>query len=53
MPFRAWYVKDSGMNMEHGPAVSDYLVANKPGWKARGEDDQLEKAVEVLLQDIK
>ena len=53
MPFRAWYVKDSGMNMEHGPAVPDYLVANKPGWKARGEDDQLEKAVEVLLQDIK
>jgi C-terminal processing protease CtpA/Prc len=53
MPFRAWYVKESGMNMEHGPAVPDYLVANKPGWKSRGEDDQLEKAVEVLLQDIK
>ena len=53
MPFRAWYVKESGMNMEHGPAVPDYLVANKPGWKARGEDDQLKKAVEVLLQEIK
>ncbi|MFK8058666.1 MAG: S41 family peptidase, partial [Polaribacter sp.] len=53
MPFRAWYVKESGMNMEHGPAVPDYLVENKPGWKARGEDDQLKKAVDVLLQDIK
>ncbi|ARV06437.1 MdsD protein [Polaribacter sp. SA4-10] len=53
MPFRAWYVKESGMNMEHGPAVPDYLVTNKPGWKARGEDDQLKKAVHVLLQDIK
>ena len=53
MPFRAWYVKESGMNMEHGPAVPDYLVENKPGWKARGEDDQLKKAVEVLLQDLK
>jgi tricorn protease len=53
MPFRAWYVKESGMNMEHGPAVPDYLVTNKPGWKARGEDDQLKKAVEVLLQDMK
>ena len=52
MPFRAWYVKESGMNMEHGPAVPDYLVENKPGWKARGEDDQLKKAVEVLLKDI-
>ncbi len=53
MPFRAWYVKESGMNMEHGPAVPDYLVTNKPGWKARGEDDQLKKAVEVLLQGMK
>ncbi|MDG1529037.1 MAG: S41 family peptidase [Polaribacter sp.] len=53
MPFRAWYVKESGMNMEHGPAVPDYLVTNKPGWKARGEDDQLKKAVEVLLEGMK
>lgn len=53
MPYRAWYVKESGMNMEHGPTVPDYLVENKPGWKVRGEDDQLKKAVEVLLQDLK
>ncbi|MBU3009816.1 PDZ domain-containing protein [Polaribacter vadi] len=53
MPYRAWYVKESGLNMEHGPAVPDVLVENKPGWKARNEDDQLKKAVEVLLQDIK
>ena len=53
MPYRAWYVKESGMNMEHGPAVPDYLVTDKPGWKARGEDAQLKKAVEVLLQDLK
>ncbi|WP_405606753.1 S41 family peptidase [Polaribacter sp. Asnod1-A03] len=52
MPYRAWYVKETGKNMEHGPAVPDYLVQNKPGWKARGEDDQLKKAVEVLLQDL-
>ena len=54
MPYRAWYVKESGKNMENdGPAVPDYLVTNTPGWKARGEDAQLKKAVEVLLQDIK
>lgn len=53
MPYRAWYVKESGMNMEHGPAVPDYIVENKPGWKARGEDAQLKKAVEILLKDIK
>lgn len=53
MPFRAWYVKKSGKNMENeAPAMPDYLVKNKPGWKARGEDDQLKKAVEVLLQEL-
>ncbi len=53
MPFRAWYVKKSGKNMENeAPAVPDYLVENKPGWKDRGEDAQLQKAVEVLLQQI-
>ena len=54
MPFRAWYVKKSGLNMEnHAPAIPDYLVKNEPGWEARGEDTQLQKAVDVLLEEIK
>jgi C-terminal processing protease CtpA/Prc len=54
MPFRAWYVKKSGLNMENdAPAVPDYLVTNAPGWVARGEDAQLQKAVDVLLEEIK
>ena len=54
MPFRAWFVKKSGKNMENeAPAVPDYLVKNTPGWKERGEDAQLQKAVEVLLKDIR
>ena len=54
MPFRAWYVKKSGLNMENdAPAVPDYLVKNTPGWVARGEDTQLQKAVDVLLEEIK
>ncbi len=53
MPFRAWYVKKSGLNMENeAPAVPDYLVKNAPGWGARGEDSQLQKAVDVLLEKI-
>lgn len=53
MSFRAWYVKESGKNMENeAPATPDYLVKNSPGWKSRGEDEQLKKAVEVLLKDI-
>lgn len=53
MPFRAWYVAKSGKNMENEePATPDYIVENAPGWNARGEDDQLKKAVEVLLQQV-
>lgn len=50
MPFRAWYVKATGENMEHGPAVPDIIVNNGPADKANDEDPQLKKAVEVLLK---
>lgn len=52
LPFRAWYVRATDRNMEHGPAVPDVLVDNAPDSKARGEDPQLRKAVEVLLGQI-
>jgi tricorn protease len=38
--------------MEHGPAVPDVLVENPPAVKASGEDPQLRRAVETLLQEI-
>ena len=54
MPFRAWYVAKSGKSMENeAPAVPDYFVKNAPGWYDRGEDDQLKKAVDVLLEQLK
>lgn len=53
MPFRAWYVHATQENMEGGPAVPDVLVENLPGEKAKKEDSQLKKAVEVLLGQIK
>jgi C-terminal processing protease CtpA/Prc len=52
MPFRGWYVKDTQSNMELGPAVPDVLVNNNPDDKAKGEDSQLKKAVEVLLSQL-
>jgi len=52
LPFRAWYVKDSGMNMENGPAVPDVVLDNAPASRAKGEDAQLQKAVEILLEQI-
>jgi len=53
VPSRAWYVKETGENMENGPAVPDYLISNPPGIKAQNEDPQLRKAVEVLLESIR
>jgi hypothetical protein len=52
MPFRAWYVKATGENMEGGPAGPDIIVANAPDEKALNQDSQLKKAVEVLLGEL-
>ncbi|MEM7103126.1 MAG: S41 family peptidase [Bacteroidota bacterium] len=52
LPFRGWYVKDSDLNMEHGPAVPDIEVLNAPDSKANGEDPQLKTAVDQLLKEI-
>ena len=53
MPFRAWYVKATGENMEHGPAVPDVIIYNQPDSKVKGNDEQLAKAVDLLLQEVK
>ena len=52
MPFRAWYVKATGENMENGPAVPDVLVENAPDEKGKNTDSQLKKSVEVMLSEI-
>ncbi|NNF34768.1 MAG: hypothetical protein HKN68_11690, partial [Saprospiraceae bacterium] len=52
VPFRAWYVKATEENMEWGPAVPDYIIENAPEAKANNEDQQLKKAVEVLLSEM-
>ena len=52
MPFRGWYVKATGINMEFGAAVPNYIVKNSPDSRSKGEDKQLKKAVEQLLSQI-
>jgi len=53
LPYRAWYVKNTDMNMELAPAVPDVIVKNQPDSRAKNSDEQLKKAVELLLQQIK
>jgi len=52
LPFRGWYVKATDKNMEHGPAVPDVVLSNQPDSKAKGVDEQLERAVKELLSEI-
>lgn len=52
MPFRGWWVKSTGENMEKVPAIPDIEVFNPPAYKALGIDPQLERAVKELLKDI-
>jgi C-terminal processing protease CtpA/Prc len=52
VPFRGWYVKATDKNMEHKPAVPDVIVQNSPDSKAKGVDEQLKKAVKILLKQI-
>jgi len=49
LPFRGWYVLESGQDMELNGARPDYIVWPAPGDKT---DRQLDKAVEVLKQDV-
>jgi tricorn protease len=53
MPFRGWFVKSSGLNMENGPAVPDVQIELSPDYKSKGKDEQLKKAVDTLLEKIK
>lgn len=52
MPFRAWYVSETHENMENGPAVPDHLVEDPVDAKGKGEDPQLIRSVELLLNQI-
>ena len=52
LPYRGWYVKKTGENMEHGPAVPDIIIHNQPDSKAEGRDEQLKRSVDELLKQI-
>lgn len=53
LPYRGWYVISTGLNMEGNGAEPDIVVKELPGDEAMRKDRQLEKAIEVLLKEIK
>jgi tricorn protease len=52
-PFRGWFSIRDGKDMELNGAEPDYIVWPSPGELPAGIDKQLEKGVEVLLEEVK
>ena len=53
MPTRGWYLVSTGEDMELNGCKPHFAFWNAPDWNAPdGADAQLEKAVEVLLEDV-
>ena len=52
-PFRGWFSIRDGKDMELNGAEPDFIVWPAPGELPSGIDKQLEKGVEVLLDEVK
>ncbi len=53
LPFRGWYLADTGEDMELNGCVPHFTLWPTPGDLPAGKDVQLDKAIEVLLEDVK
>lgn len=52
LPFRGWYLADTGEDMELNGCVPHFTLWPTPGDLSAGKDVQLDKAIEVLLEDV-
>jgi tricorn protease len=52
VPFRGWFLLNTGEDMELNGAMPDHIVWPTPGQMPRGEDVQLSRAIEVLQADV-
>lgn len=52
LPFRGWFVLGTGQDMELNGAVPDVILWPAPGELPAGIDRQLERAVELLLEEV-
>jgi tricorn protease len=52
LPFRGWFLPGDGRDMELNGAVPHHIVWPNPGDMPAGKDLQLEKAVNVLSNDV-
>ena len=52
IPRRGWFVAGTGEDMEMNGAHPDFLLWPDPGDLPAGKDEQLDKAIRVLKQDV-
>jgi tricorn protease len=52
IPFRGWYVLETGEDMELNGARPHVIIWPQPGELPAGIDKQLDKAVELLIDDV-
>jgi tricorn protease len=50
VPFRGWFLKEGGKNLDLNGAEPDFRIAMTPSDEAVGKDPQLDKALEVLRE---
>ena len=53
IPFRGWYVLETGEDMELNGARPHVIIWPQPGEMPSGVDKQLDKAVELLIEDVR
>jgi tricorn protease len=53
MPFRGWFLPSTGMDMELNGAEPNHVLWPLPGEIPAGIDRQLDKAIEVLKEELK
>lgn len=53
LPFRGWFSSKDGKDLELNGAEPHITIWNQPGERSRGKDIQLEKAVQILLEESK
>ncbi len=52
LPFRGWYLAETGEDMELNGAVPDVLIWPAPGDLPAGVDTQLDEATRLLVQEV-
>lgn len=53
VPFRGWYHADTGEDLDLNAAIPDHEVPSGPADEAAGRDPQLERALELLRQQVR